>query len=435
MLYFAVTGNPVGHSKSPVLFWGGYPDRKEDFAYFRMTAESAIEANELFRELRLDGMNITAPFKLRKNWTVDGNDEIVTRLGVGNTLVREGERILLCNTDVYGVSGALEAVGMILQNKRCLVLGAGGAGIAAVYALQGKGGQVVLVNRTREKAIHISRLFGCEAGGLERLDEEVSRADVIVNTLPADVDVVREERLYPGQVLLDAIYTGSILREKAERAGCAYIDGRSWLLYQGIPAYRMFTGWDPDIRGMKKALFAKERRLRHVAFIGFMGAGKSTVAPLVAKLMGKPCVDADRELEIRCGKSIVTIIRENGESYFREKEYQVTKELLEREEPSVIACGGGVVLNAELRELLNEKSRVVWLYARPEICVHRIDVNTRPLLALEKHPVETARRLFEERKAYYARTAWLLVSGNCRNAEEVSRLIYEEISKSDGNPR
>ena len=103
------------------------------------------------------------------------------------------------------------------------------------------------------------------------------------------------------------------------------------------------------------------------------------------------------------------------------------KELLENTTPSVIACGGGVVLSAETRQLLRQRSFVVWLYVRPEICVNRIEVATRPLLAGEIVPEKKACCLFEERKSYYATVADLVVSGNERSVEELKQLIYEEI--------
>lgn len=67
MFYFAVTGSPILHSKSPEVFYAAFAGRS-DLAYFRMVAASAGEAMRLFRELGLSGMNITAPFKAVENW-------------------------------------------------------------------------------------------------------------------------------------------------------------------------------------------------------------------------------------------------------------------------------------------------------------------------------------------------------------------------------
>jgi shikimate kinase len=72
----------------------------------------------------------------------------------------------------------------------------------------------------------------------------------------------------------------------------------------------------------------------------------------------------------------------------------------------------------------------VWLYASPESCVSRISIDTRPLLAQHANPQQAAVGLFEKRKFLYAKTAWMLVSSTSRSAEQVSLLIYDEISKA-----
>ena len=427
MRYFAVTGHPVGHSKSPDLFRGAYPGREEMFAYFRLAVTSAEEANELFQELNLDGMNITAPFKGAEHWDFESCDQVVKQLGQGNMLWRTDEGIRLGNTDVEGGRGALEASGVVLQGKRCLVVGAGGAGRAAVYALQRAGADVMVVNRTKDKARQVARDFGVTIGDWTQLEFAVSQSDVVINTLYAWVDCFQTAWFREDQVILEAAYAGSMLREKVLRAGCRYIDGRQWLLHQGIPAYRCFTGEEPDRWSMEQALTELLAPPIHVAFVGFMGAGKSTVAPLVAGALGISCVDTDRELERRLGYSVPEIMQKYGESYFREQEQLLMKELLENKKPSVIACGGGVVLSSETRQLLRQRSFVVWLYVRPEICVSRIEVATRPLLAGEITPEEKACHLFGERKSYYATVADLVVSGNERSVEELKQLIYEEV--------
>lgn len=428
MSCFAVTGNPILHSKSPELFYAAFSGRN-DLAYFRMTAVSAGEAMTLFQELGLSGMNITAPFKSMENWKNTSQTETVKMLQAGNTLWRQGGECVLMNTDVDGVSGAIETQGVNIAGEKCLVIGAGGAGRAAAYALHVKGGAVVLANRTLEKAKHIAEMVGCGYCGLEKLSGEILEAKIIVNTLYAGIEVIKEEWLHEGQIVLDAIYQGSYLKDLSFKRGVTYVDGRCWLLHQGIPAYRRFVGVNPDIDRMKEALSCNRKKPVHISLIGFMGVGKTTVAPLLSGRLNLPCMDVDREIERRSGMTIPSLIKRYGESRFREIESGVLGELLEREEASVISCGGGVVLRPENRSRLRELSWVVWLYARPEICVNRIDVSTRPLLARYADPVKAAEELFESRKLNYARIADMLVSTNDRNVEEVSEIIYGEINK------
>jgi shikimate kinase len=228
--------------------------------------------------------------------------------------------------------------------------------------------------------------------------------------------------------VLDAVYHHPYLQQRAIAAGATYVDGFSWLVHQGIPAYRLFTGKTPDARGMEKTLVTLPALPRHVSFIGFMGTGKSTVARLVARRLGMPLAETDRLLERQHGKSITRWIQEEGEASFREKEMELTRELLLSPAPSVISCGGGAVTHPGTRQLLREHSIAIWLHANPRLCVNRINIATRPLLACHARPEEAATAIFEERKALYAGVARLLVDTTGRTPEQVTHIVHEEIN-------
>lgn len=420
------------HSQSPALFAAAYPLHADSFAYFRLAAQSAEEAALLFDELGLSGMNVTAPFKSDMARLADVRAQEVQALNACNTLLVENGKKCCYNTDTFGVLGSLRQAGVEVAGKRCLTLGAGGAGSAAAYALHAEGGLVTVANRTESKARRLAESIGCRSAGLSEIAGVAPQADLIVNTLYRGVDVVDEAWLRPQQVVFDAIYHGSALREKARRAGCKFIDGAGWLLHQGAPAYRMFTGVEPDVEGMQKAMqkaMLPQKLPGHISLIGFMGAGKSAVAPVLAGLLGMPALDADAALEKRCGASIPHLIGEKGEAYFREQERTVLEDALSSPTPTVISCGGGAATQPLLGKLLKENSIVVWIYAPPERCVSRIDVSTRPLLARHANPRQAAAALFEKRKFLYAKTAWMLASSRDRSEEQVSRLIYDEIRK------
>jgi shikimate dehydrogenase len=425
---FAITGHPVLHSKTPLLFAAAYPSYADEFACFRLAAQSAEEVMRLFDELGLSGINITAPFKSDMAKLSDLRAPEVQTLNACNTLVLESGKKCSYNTDIFGVSGSLEKAGVSVAGKRCLALGAGGAGSAAAYALHAAGGVVTIANRTVDKARRLAESIGCSYAGLDEIADIIPQTDIIVNTLYQHVDVVNEAWLKPQHTIFDAIYHGSQLREKAERVGCKFIDGAGWLLHQGVPAYRKLTGVEPDVEGMEKAPLS-QKLPKHISLIGFMGVGKSSVAPVLANMLGMPVVDADAMLEDKCGASIPQLIGEKGEAYFREQERIVLEEILAGTTPTVISCGGGAVTQPLLSRLLKENSIVVWIYAPPACCVSRIDVSTRPLLAQHVNPQQAATELFEKRKFLYAKTAWMLVNSHCRNEAQVSQLIYDEISK------
>jgi shikimate kinase/3-dehydroquinate synthase len=137
---------------------------------------------------------------------------------------------------------------------------------------------------------------------------------------------------------------------------------------------------------------------KHLALIGFMGAGKSTIGREVARLTQRPFVDTDEEIEKRYGP--IPELFERGEAEFRQIEEQVVAEALAGP-PSVIALGGGAVLSEATRERLRAQAFTVWINVDPDDAWTRVRGSNRPLARSE----EDFRRLYESRQEVYARAA------------------------------
>ena len=165
MRSFAVAGRPVLHSQSPQIFRSYFEDFGLSCHYARLAADSAREAVDLFQDIGLNGLNVTSPFKKDILPLLDRLDPTAERIGAVNVIIREGDSLKGYNTDHLGVSGALDGRGLAVQGKKCLVIGAGGAGCAAAYALLKKGGEVTLLNRDIEKAAEAAVHLGCGSGG------------------------------------------------------------------------------------------------------------------------------------------------------------------------------------------------------------------------------------------------------------------------------
>src|SRR5579863_5712063 len=95
----------------------------------------------------------------------------------------------------------------------------------------------------------------------------------------------------------------------------------------------------------------RARGRRHIVLVGMMGAGKSTVGRRLAALLGRNFVDTDDEISAMTGKTVAELFSSEGEARFRAVESQVLREALESHTPSVIAVGGGAVLDSSNREL------------------------------------------------------------------------------------
>src|SRR5471032_2526329 len=154
---------------------------------------------------------------------------------------------------------------------------------------------------------------------------------------------------------------------------------------------------------------------RSVVLVGMMGAGKSSIGRRLAARLGIPFVDADTEIENAAGMSIPEIFEKHGEPYFRGGEARVIARLLDSG-PSVLATGGGAVMDARTRELIAEKGISVWLNADLEVLVKRTKRrNDRPL-------AEKIRELMPLREPFYAQSDIVV-----RSRDEPHDTIVDEI--------
>src|SRR5881409_531040 len=120
---------------------------------------------------------------------------------------------------------------------------------------------------------------------------------------------------------------------------------------------------------------------RPLALVGLMGAGKSAVTRILGERLGVTVADLDAFIEAEEGCPIAELFEREGEGYFRRREGEVLRQVLEAG-ARVIACGGGVVLDPAHRAVLRDRCRVVWLEVSAAEAAHRVgDADGRPLLA------------------------------------------------------
>jgi shikimate kinase len=154
---------------------------------------------------------------------------------------------------------------------------------------------------------------------------------------------------------------------------------------------------------------------RSVVLVGMMGAGKSSIGRRLAARLAIPFVDADSEIEAAAGMTIPEIFEKHGEPYFRAGEARVIARLLDGG-PSVLATGGGAVMDPRTRELTGEKGISVWLNADFDVLVKRTKRrNDRPL-------VEKIKELMPLREPFYAQSDIVV-----RSRDEPHDSIVDEI--------
>jgi shikimate kinase len=166
------------------------------------------------------------------------------------------------------------------------------------------------------------------------------------------------------------------------------------------------------------------RELHNIALVGFMGTGKTSVSHLLASQLHFRMVDTDEIIESRAGKRITAIFQQEGEARFREYEREVVAEL-EASRKTIIATGGGLVVNPTNLASLKKHALVVCLWASPEAIWERVHHQShRPLLSTPD-PLARIRQLLAEREPSY-RQADVLVNTEGRSLKEVAQQVAHQ---------
>jgi len=173
--------------------------------------------------------------------------------------------------------------------------------------------------------------------------------------------------------------------------------------------------------GSLSGLTQKKQRNPNLYLVGFMGVGKSAIGRRVARELGFRFLDSDHCIEKYQGKRIPEIFAEWGEAHFRRLE----RDFIQNghpEEGCVIACGGGLVVQDGMKELLREKGVVICLFASVESIIERTARNNnRPLLDVPD-PAAKVRALLKEREPIYM-SAGTCITTDGRSIPEVARHI------------
>ncbi len=208
---------------------------------------------EVRREYR--GVNLTIPLKEAALPLLDWVSPEAQAIGAVNTVLSVEGRLLGFNTDAPGFLEALRAGGIPLQGP-ALVLGAGGAGRAVAFALRGAGLEVWVWNRTLRRAEALAEELGLEAVSLERARE----ARLLVNATSVGLNAPEETplpaELFPeAGAAVDLVYRPLWTRflKEAKARGLRVQTGLPMLAWQGALAFRIWTGFLPDPKGMEEA--------------------------------------------------------------------------------------------------------------------------------------------------------------------------------------
>ena len=243
---FAIFGNPVSHSKSPLMHNLAFRGLSYDGCYNRYRLEDGSRLKETFFALKLKGINITVPHKEHAYNACDELDPFAQKVGAVNTIVEKEGKLHGFNTDAPGF---LKAISEFKEVKKVLFLGAGGTAQSTSTILRDEGYEVTVLNRS--------------AGRLEKFDKEgfetatyetftpdgtydlvinMTSAGLEDNALPAP-EVLLDSVIPSAKACVDVIYGKETpFLKLAKQQGKPTKDGSDMLLYQGIIAFEHFTG-------------------------------------------------------------------------------------------------------------------------------------------------------------------------------------------------
>ncbi len=404
MKQFALIGQPLSHSHSPLLH-----SLLADYRY-DLHPLSPEELPAFMRDSAFSGFNVTIPYKQAVMPYLDELGEAARRVGCVNTVVRRADGTLYGdNTDLYGMAEIARRAGMEFQGQKTLVLGSGGTSHTACALVKQHGGEAVVISRNGPLTY----------GDVERHVD----AAYLINTTPvgmyphtgeAPIDLKR----LPGlRGVLDVVYNPlrTRLLQQAQTLGIPAQGGLGMLVYQAVRACELFTGAPVAPERAQEAECALRKRVTNVALVGMPGCGKSTVGALVAKRLGMPFVDVDACIAQEAGMTIPEIFAREGEAGFRRREAaQIAR--LGREGGKVLATGGGAVKDMQNRENLRLNSVVIHLTRDLGL----LPTEGRPL----SQSVQTLEALWRERAPLYAACADVVIP-NDGSPEQCVRAIEE----------
>lgn len=267
-----VFGHPISHSLSPVMHNAAIRALNIDYIYvpFHVLPEYLAEAVEGIRALGMAGINVTIPHKERVIEYLDEVSDYSNQIRSVNTIINVGGRLRGDTTDGPGFVRSAEAAWGKIDGCKALILGAGGSAKAVAFALARIGCEIVIANRTHERAVGLVESLGkvYKAGTFravefdgQALGEEISRTDLLVNTTSVgmypDVDSIpiSPDLLRGNLMVYDLVYNPGRTRlvAEAEKRGASAVSGLKMLVYQGALSFEMWTGIAPPVDVMEQA--------------------------------------------------------------------------------------------------------------------------------------------------------------------------------------
>ncbi|MEE1331003.1 MAG: shikimate kinase [Acutalibacteraceae bacterium] len=304
-------------------------------------------------------INVTIPYKQAVIPFLYSISDTAKKIGAVNTVVNKNGKLYGYNTDFSGMRALIIRQGVSLKGKKVLILGSGGTSKTAA---------AVAENLGADEVYRVSRSGSDGAITYDEAYLKHSDAQAIINTTPCGmypnigVSAIDTERFKSLSSVTDAVYNplSSALVVSAREKGINAVGGLYMLVAQAAFAAEKFI--DISVTAEKTEEIYRDilREKKNIVLIGMPGCGKTTIGKLIADELDKEFVDTDSEIINQINMPISDYFGKYGEESFRKIESEVIKRI-SAEQSSVIATGGGAVLNPDNIRLLKENGTVVFI--------------------------------------------------------------------------
>ena len=277
----AIIGDPVEHSLSPIMHNAAFEELGLNLVYitFEVNSRNLKRAILGVRSLGILGLNITMPHKNAAIKYLDELDAVAKAINAVNTVVNQQGTLIGYNTDGAGVIRALKENHVYPLDKKLVLLGAGGAAKAIAYQVSQEVKELVILNRTLDKAKKLTEMLKNSGIKIKNqilssnvLKKELSTADILINATSVGMSPninrspVPSEYLHSDLDVMDIIYNPikTKLLEDAKNVGAKIVTGIDMLIYQGAVAFEIWTSCPAPIDVMKNAIL-NELKTREAA--------------------------------------------------------------------------------------------------------------------------------------------------------------------------
>ncbi len=387
---YGLIGEKLGHSFSKIIH-----NKLADYEY--TLCEIAPEnLSEFMTKADFKAINVTIPYKQAVIPFLYEIDGVARKIGAVNTVVNKNGKLYGYNTDFLGMTALIKRQNISLNGKKVLILGSGGTSKTAFAVAESMNAKTIL---------KVSRNMGDGVITYDEVYKSHTDAEIIINTTPCGmypncdsvaVDISSFSRL---EGVVDAVYNplNSLLVTRAKELNINATGGLYMLISQAAYAVERFLDNKIDestVEGIYKKLLNEKKNL---VLIGMPSCGKTTIGKALSQRLIKEFVDTDDEIIKKINMPISDFFAKYGENEFRKIESEVILEVSKKQN-TIIATGGGAVLNRKNTELLKGNGTVAFIDRPLDLLVTTDD---RPLSSNK----ELLKKRYDERYDIYLNSA------------------------------